>query len=249
MLFLLMSTRTNRRVNAANAAANAQVEVGQVANPMENIENQINDSTDDFSWDSVMKSVQSEQTQDDIIRACLADARHFMRKNNLTIKNVKAYARKSTKTGRTNTRLTFVIKERIPGMVIDEEHTDAFGEPTKRLGPSNNIFTSAYAVSGCMKETAKGAIFADSVAGMTAVLAGQQEVEITGNANIANTLYAGGKCDVLCQFVPAGTPYRNPFSSSDEDGDVFDEDRIFHHVIRLEFGEVGQDTYKVRIMG
>lgn len=244
-----MSTRTttNRRANAATAA-NAQVEE-QVANPMEAIEQQNTAIDDDFSWDSVMESVQSEQTQDDIVRACLADAKHFIRKNNLTIKNVKAYAKKSPRTGRTNTRITFVIKERIPGMVTDEEHTDAFGEPTKRLGPSNNVFSSAFAVSGCMKETAKGAIFADSVARMTAVLAGKDEVEITGTANITNTLYAGGKCDVLCQFVPAGTPYRNPFSSSDEDGDVFDEDRIFHHVIRLEFGEVGNDTYKVRIMG
>lgn len=248
-----MATRARNQVNAANAAnANPQAGV-QLPEEALNVQETVTDAVDDaedFSWDDIMSDVESSKTRDDIIRECLADAKHFRRVNNLHIKNVKAFARLAKDTGRVITRLTFVVKERVPGMVVDEANLDAFGMPTKKLGASNNIFTSAYAVSGAMKESAKGAIFADSVANMTAVLAGAAEREITGNANIANTLYAGGVMDIICQFVPANTPYRNPFSSADDDAeaDTFDEDRIFHHVVRLQFGEVGEDAYKVRLM-
>ena len=248
-----MTTRAKNQAKAANAA-NANPQAG-VPLPEENVNNaqnpDVSDDVDDgFSWDEVMGDVESAKTRDDIIRECLADAKHFRRVNNLHIKNVKAFARLAQNTGRIITRLTFVTKERVPGMVVDDTELDAFGMPTKKLGASNNIFTSAYAVSGAMKESAKGAIFADSVANMTAVLAGASEREIVGNANIANTLYAGGTMDVICQFVPANNPYRNPFSSADDDteADTFDEDRIFHHVVRLQFGEVGEDAYKVRLM-
>lgn len=253
-LFLLMTTRVKKSGNAVDTAQNANPQTG-VLIPDENLDNaqNLNDSDnvdDSFSWDSIMDDVESGKTRDDIVRECLADAKHFRRVNNLHIKNVKAFARLAKDTGRVVTRLTFVVKERIPGMVVDEDNLDAFGMPTKRLGASSNVFTSAYAVSGAMKESAKGAIFADAVANMTAVLAGASEREIVGNANIANTLYAGGVMDIICQFVPANTPYRNPFSSTDNDAeaDTFEEDRIFHHVVRLQFGEVGEDAYKVRLM-
>lgn len=249
-----MTTRAKKSGNAAVAAQNANLQAG-VQLPEETTAAMQNATTNDveddgFSWDGIMEDVESGKTRDDIIRECLADNKHFRRVNNLHIKNVKAFARLAKDTGRVITRLTFVVKERVPGMVVDEDNLDAFGMPTKKLGGSNNIFTSAYAVSGAMKESAKGAIFADSVANMTAVLAGADEREITGNANIANTLYAGGIMDVICQYVPANTPYRNPFSSADDDAepDTFEEDRIFHHIVRLQFGEVGEDAYKVRLM-
>lgn len=249
-----MTTRAKKPGNVGNPD-NFTNPKGGVPLPDENLNGNLNlnnsdDDTDGFSWDVIMNDVESDKTRDDIVRECLADAKHFRRVNNLHIKNVKAFARLAKDTGRIVTRLTFVVKERVPGMVVDEANLDAFGMPTKKLGSSNNIFTSAFAVSGAMKESAKGAIFADSVANMTAVLAGADEREITGNANIANTLYAGGVMDVICQFVPANTPYRNPFSSTDDDAeaDTFDEDRIFHHVVRLQFGEVGEDAYRVRLM-
>lgn len=240
-----MATRANKKGETTFVETNVQAGVQL---PEETTAAYAED--DGFSWDGIMEDVESGKTRDDIIRECLADAKHFRRVNNLHIKNVKAFARLAQETGQVITRLTFVVKEKIPGMTVDENTLDAFGMPTKRIGASTNIFSSAYAVSGAMKETAKGAIFADSVANMTAVLAGASEREITGNANIANMLYAGGTMDVICQFVPANTPYNNPFSSTDDDSDAttFDEDRIFHHVVRLQFGEVGEDAYKVRLM-
>lgn len=248
-----MTTRAKKQANAA-AAANANPQAGVQLPEEANVLNPMDDNPEDnmsgFSWDEIMEDVESAKTRDDIIRECLADAKHFRRVNNLHVKNVKAFARLAKDSGRAITRLTFVVKERIPGMIVDENNLDAFGLPTKKLGASNNVFTSAYAVSGAMKESAKGAIFADSVANMTAILAGADEREIVGNANIANTLFAGGTMDIICQFVPANTPYHNPFSSADDDTEdaTFDEDRIFHHVVRLQFGEVGKDAYKVRLM-
>ena len=252
-LFYVMTTRAKKQADAAvaaNATPQAGVQLPEEANVMNPVDVNPEDNTNGFSWDEIMEDVESAKTRDDIIRECLADAKHFRRVNNIHVKNVKAFARLAKDTGRVITRLTFVVKERVPGMIVDENNLDAFGLPTKKLGASNNIFTSTYAVSGAMKESAKGAIFADSVANMTAVLAGADEREIVGNANIANTLFAGGTVDIICQFVPANTPYHNPFSSTDDDTEdtTFDEDRIFHHVVRLTFGEVGEDAYKVRLM-
>lgn len=244
-----MTTRAKKQGTAASAA-DANLQAGVILPENTAPTKDANPVDDGFSWDGLMEDASSAKTREDILRECLADSKHFRRVNNLHIKNVKAFAYLAKKSGRVNTRVTFVIKERIPGMVIDETVLDAFGQPTKKLGASTNVFSSAFAVSGAMKESAKGAIFADSVANMTAILAGKESVEITGTANVANTLYAGGVMDVLCQFVPANTEYHNPFSSADEDteADTFDEDRIFHHVVRLQFGEVGEDAYKVRLM-
>lgn len=245
-----MTTRAKKQ-GVATEVVNPNPKAEVILDENEVIEQTANAGVDDgFSWDNIMSDVEAEKTREDIIRECLADAKHFRRVNNLHIKNVKAFARLAKDTGNIVTRLTFVTKERVPGMVVDENNLDAFGMPTKKLGPTNNVFTSAYAVSGAMKESAKGAIFADSVANMTTVLAGADEREITGNANIANTLYAGGTMDIICQIVPAHTPYVNPFASNADadNADTFDEDRIFHHIVRLQFGEVGEDAYKVRLM-
>lgn len=245
-----MTTRAKKK-GVATEVVNPNPKAEVILDENKVIEQTANAGADnDFSWDNIISDVKAEKTREDIIRECLADAKHFRRMNNLHIKNVKAFARLAKDTGNIVTRLTFVTKERVPGMVVDENNLDAFGMPTKKLGPTNNVFTSAYAVSGAMKESAKGAIFADSVANMTTVLAGADEREITGNANIANTLYAGGTMDIICQIVPANTPYVNPFASNADadNADTFDKDRIFHHIVRLQFGEVGEDAYKVRLM-
>lgn len=205
-------------------------------------------TTSGFSWDSLVNDAESAKTRDDIVRECLADAAHYRRVNNLHVKNVKAFARLAEQTGNVVTRLTFVTKEKLPGMAVDENNLDAFGMPVRKIALSNNVFTSAYAVAGAMKEDAKGAIFADAVSSMTAVLAGRQEAEIVGTANIANLLFAGGVVDVICQFVKTGEAYVNPFASTTTEDTVFDEDRIFHHVVRCQFGPVGEDKYRALLL-
>lgn len=238
-----MTTRVKNQATAARAAVatpKAEVVVDAAAIAAE--------TTNGFSWDELVNDVESAKTRDDIVRECLADAAHFRRINNLHVKNVKAFARLAEQTGNVVTRLTFVTKEKLPGMAVDENNLDAFGMPTRKIALSNNIFTSAYAVAGAMKEDAKGAIFADAVSSMTAVLAGRQEAEIVGTANIANLLFAGGVIDVICQFVKAGEVYVNPFASTTAEDAIFDEDRIFHHVVRCQFGPVGEDKYRALLL-
>ena len=235
----VMTTRVKNQANAVNTAvATPKAEVVVDANPVET----------SFNWDSLVSEANTEKTREDIIRECLADATHFRRVNNLHVKNVKAFARLAEQTGNVVTRLTFVTKEKLPGMTVDENNLDAFGMPTRKIAVSTNVFTSAYAIAGAMKEDAKGAIFADAVSNMTAVLAGRQEAEIVGTANIANLLFAGGTIDVICQFVKAGEVYVNPFASSTDTETTFDEDRIFHHVVRCQFGPVGDDKYRAMLL-
>lgn len=238
-----MTTRVKNRANAAGAAVatpQAEVVVEQTAVAVE--------TANDFSWDSLIGDAEAGKTREDVIRECLTNAAHFRRINNIHVKNVKAFARLAEQTGNIVTRLTFITKEKVPGMAVDESQLDAFGMPIRKIALSNNVFTSAYAVAGAMKENAKGAIFADAVSSMTAILAGRQEAEIVGTANVANLLFAGGVVDVICQFVKAGEVYVNPFASSTTDDTVFDEDRIFHHVVRCQFGPVGEDKYKAMIL-
>ena len=238
-----MTTRVKNQAKAASAAAatpKAEVVINEAA-----VEAEV---TNDFSWDSLIGESESAKTRDDIVRECLTDAAHFRRVNGIHVKNVKAFARLAEQTGNVVTRLTFVTKEKLPGMAVDESNLDAFGMPTRKIALSNNVFTSAYAVAGAMKEDAKGAIFADAVSSMTAVLAGRQEAEIVGTANIANLLFAGGTLDVICQFVKAGEAYVNPFASATTEDAVFDEDRIFHHVVRCQFGPVGEDKYRALLL-
>ena len=238
-----MTTRVKNQANAAAAAVatpKAEVAVETAAVEVETMS--------DFSWDSLIGDAETNKTRDDIIRECLADAAHFRRVNNLHVKNVKAFARLAEQTGNVVTRLTFVTKEKLPGMAVDENNLDAFGMPVRKIALSNNIFTSAYAVAGAMKEDAKGAIFADAVSSMTAVLAGRQEAEIIGTANIANLLFAGGVVDIVCQFVKAGEVYVNPFASNNNEDAIFDEDRIFHHVVSCKFGPVGEDKYRAMLL-
>lgn len=249
-----MTTRAKNQATAAGAVV-ATPQAGvivdeQVLNPQEEqaIDAETLDVQDDgLSWDSIMDGVEAAKTREDIIRECLADSKHFRRINGLHVKNVKAVVYKAKDTNNPTTRITFVVKETVPGMVKDTLNLDAFGQPTSKLGPTNNIFSSAYAVSGAMKETAKGALFADDVSRLTAPLGTKQEVEIDGVDNIVNQLYAGGTVDVICQIVPANTEYRNPFSSNVDVVTTFPENRIFHHVVNLTFGEVGEDTYRARL--
>lgn len=244
-------TRQARQVaeQAAPVAA-AQAEEIQVAEVVETaaevVETEEEEEAEEASsiFASILNEEASvEETRDDIIKRCLLDKQHFTRLKGLDVRNVVATARP------THTTLTFVVKQFVFGTVYDNNDLDAFGNPTAKLGRTHNVTTSTFAVAGVMKDHAKGAIFAADVAGMQAYLPdGMESAPIVGAANVANLLFAGGKIDVLCQHVPAGEEYINPFASN-ADAVTFDEDKIIHHVIGLTFGEVGNDVYKARIFG
>lgn len=244
---------TKRKVQVAEqaaqvSAAQAEEVVNQAAQveKAEVEENEEEEAEEAEEPSSIFASILNEEanveeTRDDIIKRCLLDRQHFTRIKGLDVRNVVATARP------THTTLTFVVKQFVFGTVYDNNDLNAFGSPRQKLGRTHNVTTSTFAVAGVMKDHAKGAIFAADVAGMQAYLPdGMESAPIVGAANVANLLFAGGKIDVLCQHVPAGEEYINPFASNAE-AVVFEDDKIIHHVIGLTFGEVGNDVYKARI--
>ena len=167
----------------------------------------------------------SERSREDIIRELIASG-NAKRLNNLTVKNVVATEFD------THALLTFVVKEFVIGDTRDANEVDAFGQPVVKLGKTHNVQTSSYAVAGVMKDSAKLAIFA---------------TDVVDTPQVANMLFAGAKIDVVMQFVAAGEEYVNPFASNPEPV-MFERDKIIHHIVALNLGEVGQDMYRARLM-
>lgn len=166
-----------------------------------------------------------ERSREDIIKELIASG-NAKRLNNLTVKNVVATEFD------THTLLTFVVKEFVIGDTRDANEVDAFGQPVVKLGKTHNVQTSSYAVAGVMKDSAKLAIFA---------------TDVVDTPQVANMLFAGAKIDVVMQFVAAGEEYVNPFASNPEPV-VFERDKMIHHIVALNLGEVGQDMYRTRLM-
>lgn len=166
-----------------------------------------------------------ERSREDIIKELIASG-NAKRLNNLTVKNVVATEFD------THTLLTFVVKEFVIGDTRDANEVDAFGQPVVKLGKTHNVQTSSYAVAGVMKDSAKLAIFA---------------TDVVDTPQTANMLFAGAKIDVVMQFVAAGEEYVNPFASNPEPV-VFERDKMIHHIVTLNLGEVGQDMYHARLM-
>lgn len=166
-----------------------------------------------------------ERSREDIIKELIASG-NAKRLNNLTVKNVVATEFD------THTLLTFVVKEFVIGDTRDANEVDAFGQPVVKLGKTHNVQTSSYAVAGVMKDSAKLAIFA---------------TDVVDTPQTANMLFAGAKIDVVMQFVAAGEEYVNPFASNPEPV-VFERDKMIHHIVALNLGEVGQEMYRARLM-
>ena len=167
----------------------------------------------------------SDKSREDIIKELLASGK-AKRLNGLTVKNVVATQFD------THTLLTFVVKEFVIGDTRDTNEVDAFGQPVVKLGKTHNVQTSSYAVAGVMKDNPKLAIFA---------------TDVVDTPQLANMLFAGANIDVVMQYVPANTEYVNPFASNAE-AVIFDRDKMIHHIVSLNLGEVGQDLYRARLL-
>ena len=167
----------------------------------------------------------NDKSREDIIKELIASG-NAKRLNNLTVKNVVATEFD------THALLTFVVKEFVIGDTRDANEVDAFGQPVVKLGKTHNVQTSSYAVAGVMKDNPKLAIFA---------------TDVVETPQLANMLFAGANIDVVMQYVPANTEYVNPFSSNAE-AVIFDRDKMIHHIVSLNLGEVGQDLYRARLL-
>lgn len=184
------------------------------------VEQQVaNDQVDIFAQ-FMSEDTTETKDRDEIIKELISSG-NAKRVNGLTVRNVVA------KEFDTHALLTFVVKEYVIGDVRSDE-VDAFGQPIITLGKTHNVQTSSYAVAGVMKDSPKMAIFA---------------ADVVSNPNLANMLFAGAKIDVIMQFVAAGEEYTNPFASNAEPA-TFERDKMIHHIVRLELGEVGHDMYR-----
>lgn len=220
---------TNEQVENTNVNVVLNKSTEGSENPIEGSENPIDE--DDNSADDLFASFFEEDEDDtsadksteDIIKELLASGT-CKRLNNLTVKNVVA------KQYDTHTLLTFVVKEFVVGSVASGE-TDPFGQPVMKLGKSHNVQSSSFAVAGVMKENPRTAVFA---------------ADMIEKPKLANILFAGGRIDVIMQYVAAGEEYHNPFSKNDTPS-VWERDMMIHHIIKLEMGEVGMDKYHAMI--
>ena len=184
------------------------------------VEQQVANEQVDIFAQFMSEDTTETKDRDEVIKELIASG-NARRINGLTVRNVVA------KEFDTHALLTFVIKEYVIGDTRTEE-VDAFGQPIISLGKTHNVQTSSYAVAGVMKDSPKMAIFA---------------ADVVSNPNIANMLFAGAKVDVIMQFVAAGETYVNPFASNAEPA-TFERDKMIHHIVRLELGEVGHDMYR-----
>lgn len=264
-----MTTRSSRNNVQSNAGINAQAAAAQAAAAQEAEEAQVataeeataNDADDDNTDDNesqfagsvfadIMQAKEEAgevvESREDIVRRCLADKEHFVMKKNLHIRNVVATTRINSDSGDMTTRLAFNIKEKVFGIEYDNNQLDAFGRPTSKLGLTSIVISSTYAISGVMKDSPKAALFAGDVARMCAIPNGGVEAIVPDRDNIVNRLYAGGTMDVLIQYVPANTAVVNPFGNSSV-AKTYDHDVFIHHVVRIGFGEIGNDVYVATI--
>lgn len=184
------------------------------------VEQQVTNEQVDIFAQFMSEDAPASKDRDEVIKELLTSG-VAKRVNNLTVRNVVATVYD------THALLTFVVKENVIGDIRSAE-TDAFGQPIMKLGMTHNVQTSSYAVAGVMKDSPKMAIFA---------------ADVVNNPNLANMLFAGAKIDVVMQLVAAGEEYINPFASNAEPT-TFERDKMIHHIVRLELGEVGHDMYR-----
>lgn len=118
------------------------------------------------------------------------------------------------------TMISFTLANKIAGYVRDE-NTGEFKE-----GLTNVIFTSLFAICGAMKEDDEKAWIAN---------------HLLQHPNTLPLLFSGSTIDIVQQTIPAGTEYRNPFSTRENtDTSVWDHDVIINNVIRIRFGKTGE---------
>ena len=176
---------------------------------------------------NAVEQVEGQKTFKDVIKDLIANgARRY---NGLKIKNVKISEEDNY------TRVTLVIHPSIPGMV---GRMLSDGSTEWKLGLTNNIFTSTFALAGMLKEDDEKGWLADTLA---------------ENPKAINIIMNGGTVDIIQQTVKEGVPYKNPFSTRDDvEETVFQRDTIINYVVAFKYGPNGQrfaDTLAIKMMG
>lgn len=153
----------------------------------------------------------SNDSYKDIIKKMLSNG--CKRINSITIKNVNFTEKDNY------TMVSFTLKTPIRGYVMDEN-----GE--YKLGMTNTLFTSLFAITGTLKEDEELGWMAN------ALLESPQAL---------NLILNGATVDIIQQDIPQGVEYYNPFSTKAEvDAAVYDHDIIINHIIGFKLGKMGE---------
>jgi hypothetical protein len=161
-----------------------------------------------------VSTVADATTYNNIIKALLASG--AKRINGVRIKNVNTTAKEN------HTMVSFTLTNQVRGYVSEDNGT------TYKLGMTNTIYTSVYAIAGALKEDDELAFMANA---------------IIENPKILTMLLSGAVVDLIQQEVVAGEEYRNPFSTrSDAEPSVYDHDIIINNIIRFKIGTTGREV-------
>lgn len=159
----------------------------------------------------------------DIIRKALSQG--AKRINGLRVKNVNFSEEDNY------TRVSFTVDKPIPGNVLQEDGS-------YKIGVTNTIFSSLYAIAGALKEDEELGWMANA---------------LLENPKALNLIFNGSTIDVLQQSVEAGEEYYNSFTTKDNAlPQVFDHATFINNVIKFKLGKTGQrmaDTLAVKMMG
>lgn len=190
-------------------------------------DNVIEDNADadgDLSFDSIEDSADdsAERSRDEIIADILSDKKHAKLFTGLRIKSVAANRNGAELGDGEHSFITFILKDKIFGMVASEE-LDALNRPIMKLGFTKTAAVSSYALSGMMKEEAELSVFS---------------YDVVRTPEVANGLFAGGTADIIAHLIPAGIEYVNPFASNPTPT-RFDTDKVLYYVINLQLGPIG----------
>lgn len=104
------------------------------------------------------------------------------------------------------------LERGIPGYVSDADGVFAKGETA-------TVFASSYSIASVLKDSDETAWAAN---------------QLIQNPKGLEVILAGSKIDIVQEEVAADEIYKNPFSSSDVDGQSLGHDTIINHVVKIE---------------
>ena len=115
----------------------------------------------------------------------------------------------------TYTRLGLTLDKPVKGYVAKEDGTFEPGE-------TNVIFISSFAVASILKDNDECAFAAN---------------HLVEHPEALNVILSRAKIDIIQEPVTAGTEYKNPWSSNQDNATVFDHDTIINHLTSIELSE------------
>lgn len=132
--------------------------------------------------------------------------------NGVKIKNVNFTDKDSY------TMVSFTLCSQIPGYTSEDNGV------TYKLGTTNILFTSLYAIAGAFKEDDELSWMANA---------------ILEHPQALNLILNGATINIIQQEFAAGEEVVNPFSKNNNGANVYDHDVIINHVVGFKLGKVG----------